>query len=428
MVWKRLSFYVAVFGCFLMMGHFGMLRAAETDSARLIDLLKSKNILTQQEADALVKEVNEKTKKERAEIKEALQKAAAKGEFLPSALKEFKFGTTIYSGWAATSKFSGNDANTNKFYLERGYLTLSKDINDWLSMRMTTDLFTSKDADDVGNGLELRIKYAYAALKLFGTTTMIGMVPTPSDAYDGSIWPYRVQGKHFLDAMSIQSSADLGIVNRGTFGGNMDDEYLKYGSKDFAGKWGGYMIGLYNGPGYDNDESTSNSDKPVSGLIYLRPMPNIPVLKGLQLAYVGTYGKSNNKFAAGSGPTTNYPDWQVNIGQISLVHPYFGLMGQYYWGKGTKASTNDKKQDGYLASAFIRMPGVEKLRVFGKYYTFNPDKDSTQSKDYAVYVAGLSYDVSKEFMPFVAWEREDSKVNAGRTDYNKYQIGFQLAF
>jgi hypothetical protein len=43
-------------------------------------------------------------------------------------------------------------------------------------------------------------------------------------------------------------------------------------------------------------------------------------------------------------------------------------------------------------------------------------------------VGGLSYDVSKEFMPFVSWERGDSNINAGRIDYNKYQVGFQLKF
>lgn len=48
--------------------------------------------------------------------------------------------------------------------------------------------------------------------------------------------------------------------------------------------------------------------------------------------------------------------------------------------------------------------------------------------DYRIYVVGLSYDWSKEFMPYVAWEREDNKSNSGRVDYNRVQIGFQLKF
>ncbi len=76
---------------------------------------------------------------------------------------------------------------------------------------------------------------------------------------------------------------------------------------------------------------------------------------------------------------------------------------------------------------------AEKLRGFGKYYTMDPDTDLTATQvktknEYAVYVAGLSYDWSKEFMPFIAWEREDNKRHSARIDYDKYQIGFQLNF
>lgn len=427
---KKWVSLAVILGSFFVWGSLVSLWAGEVD---LINLLKSKNIITQEEADRMMEKVNSTSQKEKTdikkeiktEIKEDIKKDAAKGEFLPSALKGFKFGTTIYSDWSSTNKFSGNSASTNSFNLNRAYITLTKDVNDWLGMNVTADLFTSKDANDVGNGLELRVKYAYANFKFFGTSTMVGMVPTPSDAYDNSIWPYRVQGKNLLDDLGIQSSADLGIVNQGVFGGYMDDEYLEFASKPFAGKWGGYMIGLYNGAGYDTPEN--NNNKVVSGLVYLRPLPTAPILKGLQLAYIGTYGQSNTNYAKGQGPTTEFPAWQTNIGQVSLQHSYFSIMGQYYWGKGTKSASEEKDRKGYLASAFVRVPGIEKLRVFGKYYTYDPDTDADK-KDYAVYVAGLSYDWSKEFMPFVSWERGDNNVNAGRIDYNKYQIGFQLKF
>jgi hypothetical protein len=116
-----------------------------------------------------------------------------------------------------------------------------------LGMNFTSDLFTAKDPNDVNNGLELRIKFAFVDLKLLGTESMLGMIPTPSDSYDSSIWPYRVQGNNLLDGLGIQATADLGVVNMGVFGGYMDEDYLRYATKPFAGKWGGYMIGLYNG-------------------------------------------------------------------------------------------------------------------------------------------------------------------------------------
>lgn len=412
---------------------WGALTNVWAGEKELIELLKKKNIITQQEADQLLEEVKSTATKEKTDIKkeikteltEDMKKDVAKGEFLPPALRGFKFGTTIFTEWNSINRYQGNNANTNGFALNRAYVTLTKDFNDWLGMNFTSDLFTSRDANDVNNGLELRIKYTYVNLKFFGTETMVGMVPTPSDAYDSSIWPYRVQGNNLLDGLGILSTADLGVANTGVFGGYMGDDYLQYAAKPFAGKWGGYMVGLYNGSGFDTPEN--NNNKVISGIVYFRPLPDVSILKGLQLAYVGTYGQSNVNFAAGNGPANEYPAWQVNMGQISLQHPYFTIMGQYYWGKGTKVSNEENDRRAYQVAAFMRIPRVEKLRVFGKRYTYDPNTNRIDD-DYTVYVAGLSYDVSKEFMPFIAWEHRDNRINAGAIDYNKYQIGFQLKF
>ena len=439
MDWKKWVCGIFIVGCLFVWGGFTNSWAGE---AELIDILKKKNILTQEEADRILEEAHSTSKKEKteikeeitAEVKEDLKKSVDKGDFVPQALKGFKFGTTIYSFWEGKSYFSGANANTNKFVLDRAYLTLTKDVNPWLGMNITADVFNNT-APDSSTSYELRFKYAYADLKLFDTSTKIGIVPTPSDSYDSSIYPYRMQGKHYFDVIGIQSSADVGIVNQGALGGYMDSDYLQYGDKTFGGKWGGYMIGLYNGAGYDNFNE-NNNNKAVSGLLYVRPLPTVSILKGLQLAYVGTYGLSNNNFAApapAGSSVTDYPSWRANIAQVSLVHPYFAIMGQYYWGSGLKTSTEEKNRNGYLVDGYVRIPGIEKLRVFGKYYTYDPDTSltatsTTAKSEYSVYVAGLSYDLSKEFTPFVSWERENNKQFSSRTDYTRYQVGFQLKF
>lgn len=400
------------------------LSAAEADVVKLINLLKSKNIVTQQEADALLQEVSENSRKEKKEIKDEIMKSATKGDFLPSALKGFKVGTTVFAEW--NSKDVDNGSSSNEFAVNRAYLTLTKDINDWLGLNVTTDIFTSKDKDDQGNGWEIRLKNAYVSMKFLGTTTLAGLIPTFSDAYDGAIWPYRVQGKHLMDDTGIQSSADFGISNSGTFGGYMDDEYLKITSKTTAGKWGGYMVGLYNGAGYS--ESEANGNKVFSGLVYVRPLPTVPVLKGFQVAYTGTYGESNKKFKAGAGDTQENPDWEMNMVQASLQHKYFTVMGQYYWGQGAYKSDEEYDRDGYLAEAFVRIPTLEKLLLFGKYYYFDPNDDKDDD-EYKTYVAGASYDFSKEFMPFIALEKREYEAQTSKNmDYDKYQIGFQLKF
>jgi hypothetical protein len=406
MSWKKGVLYFGIVLCLVMWGSLST--AAVSDDLYLINILKEKNILTQQEADELMKKINAKAAKERTEMKEELKTAAGKGDFLPAALRGFKFGSTIFGEWNNYNPDSGE--STNKFIVNRAYLTLTKDINDWLGMNLTADLNYDK-------GYELRLKYAYAALKFFGTTTELGLGHTPSDDYDGSIWPYRVQGKHLLDDLGIQSSADFGINNKGKF------------------KYGGYMIGIYNGSGYDTSEA--NNNKVVSGLVYLRPLPDVPVLKGLQIAYNGTYGESNKKFTvAAAGPgvdTTDYPDFKANIVQASLQHDLFTIMGQYYWGEGAKTSEEDFDRKAYLVEGFVRIPAIEfiptieKTRVFGRYQYYDPntDKSNNSSKKY---VAGLSYDLTKEFMPFVAFEKKTFDTAQAGTDYDQCQVGFQLKF
>ncbi|SEM25501.1 hypothetical protein SAMN04489760_10839 [Syntrophus gentianae] len=398
--------------------------AAEADVVELINLLKSKNVVTQQEAESLLKEMDKNREKERAEIKKDITESAKKGDFLPSALKGFKFGTTIFAEWNAKDYDNGD--SSNEFVVNRAYLTLTKDINSWLSLNVTTDIFQSKDKeDDKGNGWEIRLKNAYANLDLLGTQTKIGLIPTPSDTYDSAIWPYRVQGKHLLDETGTQSSADFGVTNEGSFGGSLDDEdYLKYAGNKYAGKWGGYMAGIYNGSGYADSEE--NDNKVVSGLVYVRPLPTVPILKGLQIAYTGTYGESNDKFK--TGQTDNNPDWVVNVAQASLQHKMFTVMGQYYWGKGAYKSTEEYDREGYLLEGFVRIPKLEKLRLFGKYYHYDPNTDEDDD-DYQTFVAGVSYDFSKEFMPYIAYEHREYEVQTAKlVDYDKYQVGFQLKF
>ncbi len=417
MMGKKAVICLVVLSCLWVWGNMTLAAAAEADTTRLINLLKSKNILTQEEADSLLRELNSSAQKEKEEMKAA----AGKGDFLPPALRGFRFSTLIFAEWNNTKP--DDSPSTNQFRLNRTYLTFMKEINDWLGMSATADL--TSNAEPGGDGWELRLKYAYANLNLYGTTSYLGLIPTPSDAYDSSIWPYRVQDNNLLDGQGIESTADFGVANQGVFGGYMDEQYLKFATKPFAGKWGGYFVGLYNGAGYNNGEN--NNNKVVAGLIYVRPLPAVPILKGLQVAYFGTYGQSNSTFAPGQGVTTDYPDWRVNVAQISLQHEYFTVMGQYYWGKGTFTSTDDHDRNAYLVDAFLRIPTLEKLRAFGKWYYYDANTDGANDS-YRTYVGGLSYDVANEFMPFVAFERRVFESARAGKDFDKYQIGFQLKF
>jgi hypothetical protein len=413
---KKWVLWLSIVVCLVMWGTLSS-AAESSDDLSLINLLKEKNIITQQEADELMKKIKASTAKERTEIREELKTAAKKGDFLPAALQGIKFGTTIFAEW---NNYNPSDQSkqesTNKFLLNRAYFTFTKDINEWLSVNLTTDVTYTEDTgykdgkeySKKSYGWEARQKYAYAALKSFGTTTELGLGHTPSDDYDGSIWPYRVQGKHLLDDLGIQSSADFGINNSAKF------------------KYGGYRIGVYNGAGYDTSEH--NQNKVASGLVYLRPLPDVSVLKGLQIAYSGTYGDSNEKFK--EGDTGDYPEFKAHVCQVSLQHELFTIMGQNYWGSGAKASTEDFDREAYLVEGFARIPTIEKARIFGRYQHYDPDTDKDDN-GWDKFVVGLSYDLTKEFMPFIAFESRscDDRVDQSKTpEYAQVQVGFQLKF
>jgi hypothetical protein len=425
MNWKKLVCILTAIGAFLIWGNGACLWAGDAD---IINLLRQKNVITQEEADKALEELQTKKQDEKkeikkelsAEIKDDIKQDATKGDLLPQALKGFRFSTTIFADWA--DKNATGSKATNQFELNRGYMTLIKDINDWLGVNVTADVFTSVDKNDVGNGLEMRMKNAYVYINLFDTSTQLGLIPTPSDTYDSAIWPYRVQGKNFLDDNSIQASADLGVSIQGPIGGYMDENYLQYASKQFAGKWGGYFLELSNGGGYAYP-TDNNNNKVVSGLIYVRPLPTIPFVQGLQLAYTETYGESNANFAAGDKKA--FPNWRVYMAQASFQQPMFTIMYQYYWGEGAYDSTDENNHQGYLLEGFVRVPMVEKLRVFGKCSHYDPNM-SKGGDEFTTYTGGLSYDLTKEFMPFVAYQHRQYQSSQGGNNYDMYQIGFQF--
>jgi hypothetical protein len=422
MLRRKICLWLMIWGLLGFVGTWQPVQAGEVDALHLINLLKQKGILTQEEADSLMKEVRKNAKEEKTALKEEIKEEAKKGDFLPPLLKNVKFGTTIFAEYNMRSTDDGGPS-TNQFLLNRGYLTLAGKLNSWLGFNLTSDLFTSRDAEDKGNGLELRMKYAYADLYFGSTITELGLTHTPSDQYDSYVWPYRVQGKHFLDEFGIQASADFGANIRGTLGGKMDDGFTKWAGSTYAGKWAGYQIGIYNGAGYTNSEA--NTNKPFGGMVYFRPAPGVDALKGLVLSYYGMFGQSNNNFTA-KGKTNDYPDTQINLAQLAWQHPWFTLYGQYYWGKGTLTSTEDNSRSGWLVEGFVRIPSVEKLRAFGRYYTYDPNTDVSNNAT-TTYVMGVSYDWSKEFMPFLAYQHNDYESSKTK-DFDQLQVGFQLKF
>ena len=166
-----------IFGFLGCLGGLQQVQAGEIDALHLINLLKQKGILTQEEADGLIQEARKQAKAEKEELKDEIKKDGEKGAYLTKALKDFGFGTTVFAEFNVKDTEGGK--TTNEFLLNRVYLTFKKKVTPWLGVNLTTDIFTSKDEDDNGNGLEVRMKYAMAELYLGNHTGELGLIPYP---------------------------------------------------------------------------------------------------------------------------------------------------------------------------------------------------------------------------------------------------------
>ncbi|MCF8261548.1 MAG: hypothetical protein K9J12_12295 [Melioribacteraceae bacterium] len=264
----------------------------------------------------------------------------------------------------------------NEFNLKRGYVTVEKKFDDHFSARITQDVSVDQDGDGEGD-IEVRLKYMYLRY-LFGTAGFLhhtyvefGLVRRPWLDFEQKINKYRVQGSMFLDRNKILSSADYGVTLVTLLGGEMDADYKVNVNKSYPGKYGSIAVGIYNGGGYHAIEK--NTNKVFDCRVSIRPLPT--TIPGLQLSYLGTFGKGNVEIA---------PDFIVNSGYLSYQNRRLTLMGAYYSGKGNEAGTSvDNFGNSYDQSGYSMFGDFEiiqdRFSVFGRYDYFEiemlPDND-----------------------------------------------------
>ena len=390
-------------------------------------------------SDPLIKKLNEKGLLDEKEAEE-IERKREKYYKLPKELKGLKFGVKAYIDYSVGSKLSsGYRESYNEFGLTRGYITVKKKIKPWFSVRATVDAKHETKGDTSAKlygSFVARFKYYYAQFNwpdfgfLTNNKTELGMGHMPWLDFEEHINPYRCQGTMFQERFGGFNSADLGMSLMGYLGGEMNDDYKDNVSKYYAGKFGSYHVGVYNGGGYHASEN--NNNKVVEYRLTVRPLPNI--LPGLQITYFGLYGKGNSS----TYTEKNAPLWRINTGFVSYQHEYFTITGEYCKNtgnqKGAWLQTNSYRPldvDGYSIFGFVKIPGLKALRVHGRYDFFDPD-DDTKNDEEKLLIAGLSYDVYQHNMVMLNYERHDYEKNSssvGADDYDdRFQFVYQMAF
>ena len=339
--------------------------------------------------------------------------------FAAENLKDEPFKFNVLSYLSYQGSITNGELKDNSFMVNRAYLTVKKNIFDWLGYRTTIDAYQDATGD-----LKVRLKYIYANIKFtdfaFFTKPNIefGQVHTAWLDFEEHLNYYRMQGTMFMERAGIFNSADFGLTAACLLGGEMDDNYKKTVNKEYAGKFGSFALGLYNGGGYSALEN--NKGKVIQTRVTIRPVAEL--LPGLQVSYHGIFGQGNiNK-------QDTVPDWMVNAGMLSYEHQYFTLTGQFESGKGNNKGTyiNSKnepvKHQGY--SVFAEGKLTDNLRIIGRYDHFDPNSDKDKDEDNRV-ILGFGYNFGNENILILDFDKRffEDKTKA---DVNLVKLTMQV--
>ena len=336
---------------------------------------------------------------------------------MPKGLQGISIGGLYYLKYQAGQSDNGN-VNYNKFTVSRGYLTVKKVINEYITSRITLDTHQ----DDTGD-MKVRVKYVYADVRfpgfLFITKPHVefGIVHRPWLDFEEHIDYYRMLDKMFMERIGIFNSADFGFTFAGYLGGEMCDDYRKTVNNKYPGRYGSFAFGIYNGGGYHAEEE--NQNKTIEARITVRPVPDI--IPGLQISELIMTGKGN-----GSGVLEDIEDWQTLATMLSYEHRYAVLTGTFVSGYGNKSGgwLDDADYIGY--SLFAEGKLGKNWRIIGRYDIFDPN-DDVDDDDYTRIIAGAGYDFGHHNILIADYEIQ-SYAASGIDDDSRFQLTMQIHY
>ncbi len=411
----------------------------------LIQVLIKKGILSEKEAVEIQNEARAIETQQRSSLARDI-----KADATPKALKGLKFKMLAYLDYSTgqTAGSQGGHDSYNRFAIKRGYFRVYKTLAPWLGAHLTYDVHQDGNGD-----WKTRLKYLYAMFKpgnlgvLTDMKAEVGLGHIPWLDFEEHVNPYRCQGTMAIERAGTFNSADLGVSLRGNFAGELEDAAARTGNHHYAGRYGSWHLGVYNGSGYHNKEN--NGNKVVEGRITLRPLPDL--VPGLQLSYFGLYGEGNNKAQANG----KYPDYQVHMAFLSYEHPRAIFTAQYFVTEGNKDGSWVKPNgdalwtENYSLFANVKPPVSalspwldRKLNFFFRYDHVDRDKDNkiADNADYDLYVGGGALEIFHGNYILADYEYTDfgddfgnkhkSSPSPGNNPGNehKFQMVYQLKF
>lgn len=286
--------------------------------------------------------------------------AAANAQITPAAgytppddTPSVKVGGTIFANYEylqepLATDTDGNKYHANAFNLTRAYINVTGQINHLISFRITPDVVrvgpvkvndSNVDVPGLTGTLTYRLKYAFGqfnfddfdqtvgVLQWKGSWIRLGMQQTPLIDYLEQIYRYRYVGPVFADREGYLTSSDLGAS----------------GHFNAPGNFGDIHIGYYNGEGYTRPELNQTKAFMVRGT--LRPLPMVPIVKGLRLT--GFYDKDEY---------VNNAKKERTVANATFENPWVNAGFEYLWAQDQNASASKPivKSEGYSVWATPR--------------------------------------------------------------------------
>jgi hypothetical protein len=313
----------------------------------------------------------------------------------------FSFSGVLYANYQYRGDH-GPAKGTNKFDLERAYLTFRVPAGDRASVRITADVFqqTATGSDAFYRGWVVRAKYAYLQYDFLKGANWNGLVRggllhTIVIEHVDTFWP-RWISQSPLERAGFFSSADGGIA----------------GLVTLPNKWGEIYTTITNGPGYTSRETDRFKD--YAARISLTPFGSSDnLLKALTFTAWTYHGAIASSFVAGGagqiGPIGSSLPRNRFGAFAGLRDPRITLGADYAIRKdGSETGANTvlspratSDSTGRLISGFgilrpfqiVNEKSTIPLGLVGRWDRFKPNRDAAPYSN--IVIAGMIWDINK---------------------------------
>ncbi len=337
------KFFLCILVFFSLQNSFGQ------SSESILKILVEKQMISQEDADALVEE-SKKEEQDKNVLKKI--KTAFKGSDI---FQLSGYGQALYQA-------SDNKEINNEMKINRIILFATGNLNPKFSYMIMYDFGPR-------SGLH---EFYGEYTPITAVSARFGQFKVPF-TIENPISPTRwegIYGSLSVNALAGISTDVIGAKAGRDMGFQLSGKVLKksnFYQIEYAG-------GLFNGTGINTPDN--NNHKDFTGTLTYQP------IRGLKLAGSGYSGKAPYKMP-GDDEIRNHVRnrWSAG-GELAILH---------WYGRSEYLNGNDGgvHKDGFYAVGMWK-PMPEKLEIFGKYDYYNPDKEGRLSKMYE-YTAGINY-------------------------------------